>query len=64
MRGDAQGAHPGDEAGRVVALVGADAEASAATGTLLAKQLQASLELRRAAGLRELDRDDEAVAGS
>jgi len=60
--GHAQGAHPGDEAGGVVTLVGAHAQASALAGTLLAEQPQSGLALGGAAGLRELSLDDEAVA--
>ena len=62
VRGRAQLAHAGDEVLRVVALVGADAHASAAPGALLAQQPQTGLALGRATGLRELALEDQAVA--
>ena len=62
VRGDAKLTHAGHEAPRVVALVGAHAEAPAAPGALLAKQPQTGLTLGGPRSLRELDLDDESVA--
>src|SRR5450759_2441447 len=63
VRGDAQGARPGDEIGGVVALVGSDAHApKMTTAARASQQAQAGLALGGAAGLRQLVLDDEAVA--
>src|SRR5665648_1155428 len=48
VRGDAQLAHPGDEVGGVVALVGSDAHAPAAAAALASHEAQAGLALGRA----------------
>ena len=63
MRGDVQLASPGDEAGRVVAAVGAYAQASAAgAAPLTGEQPQAGLTLAAAGGRSQLAVDDQAVA--
>ena len=63
VRGDAQRAHAGDEVRRVVALVGADAHASApAAAALPGQQAQAGLALGRAVACVSSHVDDQAVA--